>query len=199
MAALSRFISRLGEKGLPFFKLLKASECFSRSEEANTTFEQLKLFLTKPPIMTAPWLDETLLINIATTCRIVSTAIVVEREEAGHAYKVQHLVYFISEVLNEPKTCYPQVQKLLYAILITSRKLYHYFKYYKIAVVTEFPLGDILYNKEANGRIIKWAIELGTYSNEFRSRPMIKSQALADFVAEWTKIQEPIAATYPKL
>ena len=123
----------------------------------------------------------------------------VKCEEAGHAYKVQHLVYFISEVLNEPKTHYPQVQKLLYVILITSRKLHHYFKYYKIVVVTEFPLGDILHNKEASGRIIKWAVEHSTYSIEFRSRPTIKSQALADFIAEWTKIQEPIAATCPEL
>ena len=82
--------------------------------------------------------------------------------------------------------------------LITSRKLRHYFEYYKIAVVTEFPLGDILQNKEANGCIIKWAMELGTYSNEFKSRPTIKSQALADFVAEWTEIQEHIAATCPE-
>ena len=70
--------------------------------------------------MTAPRLDETLLIYIAATSHVVSTAIVIEREEAGHAYKVQRLVYFISEVLNEPKTHYPQVQKLLYVILITS-------------------------------------------------------------------------------
>ena len=126
----------------------------SWSEEADTAFKQLKLFLTRPLIMTAPWLDETLLIYIAATSCVVSTAIVVEREEVGHAYKVQCLVYFISEVLNESKTLYPQVQKLLYAILITSRKLRHYFEYYKIAVVTEFPLGDILHNKEANGRII---------------------------------------------
>ena len=84
---------------------------------------------------------------------------------------------------------------MLYAILITSRKLHHYFEYYKIAVITEFPLGDILCNKEANGRIIKWAVELGTYSIEFRSRPTIKSQALADFGAECTKIQDPIPAT----
>ena len=105
----------------------------------------------------------------------MSTAIIVECEEARHAYKVQRPVYFISEVLNEPKTHYPQVQKLLYAILITSRKLQHYFEYYKIAVVTEFPLGDILRNKETNGHIIKWAIELSTYSIEFRSRPAIKS------------------------
>ena len=86
----------------------------------------------------------------------------------------------------------------MYAILITSCKLYHYFEYYKITMVTKFPLGDILRNKEANGHIIKWAIELSTYSIEFRSRPTIKSQALADFVAEWTKIQEPIPATYPE-
>ena len=65
-------------------------------------------------------------------------------------------------------------------------------------MVSEFPLGDILHNKEANDRIIKWAIELGTYSIEFRSRPTIESQALADFVTEWTKIQEPIPATCPE-
>ena len=107
MAALSRFISRLGEKGLPFFKLLKAFERFSWLEEADAAFEQLKLFLTWPSIMTTPWPDETLLIYIAATSRVVSTAVVVEREEAGHAYKVQRPVYFISEVLNEPKTRCP--------------------------------------------------------------------------------------------
>ena len=62
MAALSHFISRLDEKGLPFFKLLKASEHFSWSKEADIAFEQLKLFLTRPPIMTAPRPGETLLI-----------------------------------------------------------------------------------------------------------------------------------------
>ena len=123
----------------------------------------------------APQPDKTLLIYIAVTSRVISTAIVVEREEAKHAYKVQCPVYFISEVLNESKTHYPQVQKLLYAILVMSCKLHHYFEYYKITVVTELPLGDILRNKEANGHIIKWAIEVGTYSIEFRSRPTIKS------------------------
>ena len=107
MATLSRFISCHGENGLPFFKLLKAFERFSWSEEADMAFEQLKLFLTKPPIMTAPRPDETLLIYIAATSRVVSTAIVIEREEVGHAYKIQYPVYFISEVLNESKTHYP--------------------------------------------------------------------------------------------
>ena len=77
MATLSCFISCLGEKGLPFFKLLKAFERFSWSEEADTAFEQLKLFSTKPSIMTVPWPDKTLLIYIAATSHVVSTAIVV--------------------------------------------------------------------------------------------------------------------------
>jgi hypothetical protein len=89
MAALSRFISWLSEKGLPFFKLLKAKEKFEWSEEANTAFAELKQFLTSPPVLTAPKEGETLLLYITATNRVVSTAIVVEREEVGHMYKVQ--------------------------------------------------------------------------------------------------------------
>ena len=53
---------------------------------------------------------------------MVSTVIVVEREEPSHIYKVQRPIFFINEVLNESKTRYPQIQKLIYAILITSRE-----------------------------------------------------------------------------
>ena len=70
-------------------------------------FEQLKLFLMKPPIMMVPQPNETLLIYITATSRVISTTIVVEREEVRHAYKVQRPVYFISEVLNESKSHYP--------------------------------------------------------------------------------------------
>ena len=109
MAALSHFISWLGEKGLPFFKLLKALEKFTWTPEANKAFAALKQFLTMAPVMMAPQAGETLLIYIAATNRVVSTAIIIEREEAGHAYKVQCPIYFISEVLNESKAQYPQV------------------------------------------------------------------------------------------
>jgi hypothetical protein len=87
MATLSHFISRLGKKGLPFFKLLKASKKFLWSREADAAFTQLKEFLTSPPILTAPQKDDFLL-YIAATDRVVSIVIEVEREEPDHVYKV---------------------------------------------------------------------------------------------------------------
>jgi hypothetical protein len=128
MAALNRFISRLGERGPPFFKLLKHQEKFVWTPEADQALAQLKEFLSKPPILTAPHRGEKLLLYLAATTHVVSTAIVVERQEDGHAYPVQRPVYFVSEVLSKSKARYQPVWKLLYALLITSRKLGHYFQ-----------------------------------------------------------------------
>jgi hypothetical protein len=127
------------------------------------------------------------MLYIAATTTVVSTAIVVKRE-GGHVYKVQRPIYYIREVLIDSKIRYPHVQKLLYALLITSRKLRHYFDNHKITVVTDFPLGDILRNWDSTGRISKWAVELGALNVDFTPRKAIKSQALADFVIEWTEL-----------
>jgi hypothetical protein len=125
MAALNRFISKLAERGLPFFKLLKHQEKFMWTPEADQALAQLKDFLSKPPVLTAPGKGEQLLLYLAATTHVVSTAIIVERQEDGHAYPVQRLVYFVREVLSESKARYQPVQKLLYVVLITSRKLRH--------------------------------------------------------------------------
>jgi ribonuclease HI len=131
------------------------------------------------------------LLYISCTTHVVSTALVVERVEEGCTYLVQHSIYFISEVLGPSKMKYPQVQKLLYAVLLTACKLRHYFDDHKVIVVTGFPIGDILHNKEAIGRVAKWACELGAHDIEFRPRTAIKTQALVDFVSEWTDHQVP--------
>jgi hypothetical protein len=73
---------------------------------------------------------------------------------------MQRLVYYISEVIYDAKTRYLEVHKLLYAVLIPSRKLRHYFQAHKISVVTSYPLKDMLHNPNATGNIAKWAVEL---------------------------------------
>jgi ribonuclease HI len=146
----------------------------------------------------APRKKEQLLLYLDATTHVVSTAIVVEGQEDGHAYPLQRPVYFVSEVLSESKARYQPVQKLLYTMLITSRKLRHYFQEYSISVITNYPLGDILRNQDATGTISKWAVELGTLNIDFKPRTTIKSQALVDFMAEWRENQLPTPTERPE-
>jgi hypothetical protein len=144
LAALSRFILRLGERGLPLYRLLRKTERFTWTPEAEEALGNLKALLTSVPILVPPAAGEALLIYVAATTQVVSAAIVVERREEGHALLVQRPVYFISEVLSETKIRYPQIQKLLYAVILTRRKLRHYFESHPVTVVSSFPLGEII-------------------------------------------------------
>ena len=123
LSTLSRFISRLGERGLPLYQLLRKSDRFVWTSEAQQALDGLKSLLTIAPVLVPPAEGEPLLLYIAATTQVVNAALVVEREEEGHALKVQQPVYFVSEILSETKTRYPQIQKLLYAVLIAKRKL----------------------------------------------------------------------------
>jgi ribonuclease HI len=199
LAALSHFISRLGEKGLPLYRLLRKAERFTWTPEAKEALGNLKALLTNAPILVPPATGEALLIYIATTTQVVSAAIVVERREEGHALLVQRPVYFISEVLSETKIGYPQIQKLLYTVILMRRKLRHYFESHPVTVVSSFPLGEIIQCREALGRIAKWAVELMGETISFTPRKAIKSQVLADFVAEWVDTQLPTALIQPEL
>ena len=155
LAALSHFISRLGEKGLPLYRLLRKSECFSWTPEAQEALDKLKASLTSTLILTPPMDGEPLYLYVTATTQVVGAAIVVERQEEGHALPVQRPVYFVSEVLSEIKTRYPQIQKLLYTIILAQCKLRHYFEAHPVTVVSSFPLGEIVHNREVTGRIAK--------------------------------------------
>jgi hypothetical protein len=109
LAALSRFISRLVEKALPLYRLLKKSEHFSWTLEAQEALTRLKATLSEPPIPVPPTVGESLLLYVAATTQVVSAPIVIERAEEGHTLLVQRPVYFISEVLSDTKVCYPQI------------------------------------------------------------------------------------------
>ena len=80
------------------------------------------------------------------------------------------------------------MQKLLYVVLMMTRKLLHYFTDHEVAVVTSYPLRDIVRNRDVTGRISKWALKLMGHDIRYIPHTAIKSQALADFVVEWTEV-----------
>jgi hypothetical protein len=82
MAALSRFISKLGERGMPFYKLLRKADGFQWDDQAAAAFVELKQYLKTLPTLVPPKLDDVLLLYVAATDMVVSTTIVVERPEA---------------------------------------------------------------------------------------------------------------------
>ncbi|KAI5007614.1 hypothetical protein ZWY2020_054780 [Hordeum vulgare] len=98
IAALSRFISRLWEKAIPLYQLLKKTDRFVWTDEANDAFEALKQQLANPSVLAAPTDKEPMLLYIAANSKAVSMAVVVERKEEGKEYPVQRPVYFISEM-----------------------------------------------------------------------------------------------------
>jgi ribonuclease HI len=101
-------------------------------------------------------------------------------------------MYYISEVLSKTKVRYPQIQKPLYTVVLTRCKLRHYFEAHPVTVVSSFLLEEIIQNPDAAGRITKWSVELMGETLAYAPRKAIKSQILADFVAEWTDTQLPL-------
>src|SRR3954467_12246479 len=121
------------------------------------------------------------------TVRVVSVVVVVERKEEDKL--VQRPVYYLSEVLTVSKQNYPHYQKMTYGVYMVAKKLKHYFQENDIKVVCTAPISEIIGNKDASGRIAKWAIELAPYTPAYERCDAVKTQALADFFVDWAEAQ----------
>jgi hypothetical protein len=139
----------------------------------------IELTTLTPPTPGAP-----LLLYVAASHSAVSAALVQEKLE--EQVKKQAPIYFVSEVLSLSKKNYTELEKVLYVVLMASRKLRHYFQAYNIIVPSSQPLKDIMRNREATGRVGKWTAELNEFCIDYVHRSSIQSQALADFIADWT-------------
>jgi hypothetical protein len=120
----------------------------------------------------------------------LSGALVVEKEimKDGKITKQQFSRYFVSEVLIGSKKYYSEIEKICYVVIMSSRKLRHYFEAHTINVLTNQPLNDIISNRDSSSRVSKWAMEMLEYIVDFKKRMVIKSHILADFIAEWREL-----------
>ena len=137
--------------------------------------EEIKTLLTGNPILPAPNVGEPMLLYISANNQVVSVVLVMERESEGHKFQVQKPVYYVPEVLTPCKSRYPHYQKIAYTVFMASRKLRQYFQECSVIVASEVPLNEIINNRDATGRIAKWAIVLLPFEITYKPCQAIKS------------------------
>ena len=130
IAALNRFISRLTDRCRPFFLLLNKWKRFEWTEECALAFQQLKEYLSQPPIMSSPEADEVLFAYIVVAPHAVSLVLI--RMDNG----IQRPIYYVSKSLHEAEIHYPPLEKAILAIVQAMRKLPHYFQAHTVVVLT---------------------------------------------------------------
>ncbi|KAG7552744.1 Retrotransposon gag domain [Arabidopsis thaliana x Arabidopsis arenosa] len=185
IAALNRFISRSTDKSLPFYQILKGNKGFLWDEKCEEAFGQLKAYLTTPPVLSKPEVDEKLYLYVSVSKHAVSGVLV--REDRGE----QKPIYYISKSMTDPETRYTMMEKLALAIVTSARKLRPYFQSHPIKVLTNQPLRTILHSPNQSGRLAKWAVELSEYDIEYKGRVSMKAQVLADFLTELPVLGTP--------
>lgn len=109
------------------------------------------------------------------------SAVLVRETNSG-----QKLVYFVSKAWQWPKLRYQKVDKVILALAIAARRLRPYFVAHQVVFCTNQPIRKILHRPDLGGRIIKWAVELSEFGIKYESRPAVKAQIFADFIAELT-------------
>ena len=145
------------------------------------TVEELKQYLSHPHILARLENEEVLYAYIAIIDHAVSLVLV--RTENG----MQRPVYYIRKSLQEAKTRYLHLEKVVLAIVHATRKLPHYFQAHTIMVLTQLPLQALLWKSDYTRRIAKWGTMLGAFDIKYLPRTAVKGQILADFTAEFTE------------
>ncbi|XP_020551703.1 uncharacterized protein LOC110012429 [Sesamum indicum] len=178
LASLNHFISRSADRNLHFFKILRKSKEFKWTEECEQAFQELKKYLRTPSLLANPKTGDTLYLYLVVSENAVSSVLV--REDR----KIHNPVYYVSKMLQGAEKLYTSTEKLVLALVVTTRKLRSYFQSYRVVVLTNQPLKSILSRPEVSGRFVKWATELGEYDIDYQTRTSEKAQVLVDFVME---------------
>ena len=128
--ALNRFISRLADRCRPFFRLLHKWKGFEWTEKCALAFQQLKEYLSWPPIMSRLEKEEVLFTYVAVASHVVSLVLI--RVDNG----VQRPVYYVSKSLHEAEVCYLPLENAILAVVHAMHKLLHYFQAHTVVVLT---------------------------------------------------------------
>ena len=161
IVALNRFISRSADRCRPFYLLINKWKGFEWSEDCIVAFQQLKEYLSQPPIMSSPKVDEDLYEYIAVAPHAVSLVLI--QDDNG----LQKPVYYVSKSLHETEVRYLPLEKAILAVVHATRKLLHYFQAHTVVILSQLPLKFVLQTADYTGRIAIWNTILGAFDIKY--------------------------------
>ena len=151
IVALNRFVSGATDKCLPFFKTLK--QAFAWTDECETAFQELKRYLSNPPLLGSSKKGESIYLYLAVSETEVNAALI---KEEG---RKQLPVYYVNQAFQWAEFMYPRIEKIVFALIVASRKLRQYFQANPILVMTDQPIKKSMTQPKAAGRMIQWVID----------------------------------------
>ena len=156
-------------------------------------FQELKQYLSHPPIMSSPVVDEVLFTYIAVALYAISLVLI--RVDSD----IQRPIYYVSKSLNEAEVRYLPLEKAILTVVHTTRKLPHYFQAHTVVVFTQLPVKSVLRSADYTGRIAKWGTILGAFDIKYMPHTSIKGQVLADLMVKFAECPEEMEGGSEKL
>jgi len=185
---LRRFISNLSGRAQAFSPLLrlKKEDVFKWEPEHQKAFEEIKSYLTNPPILSPLLKDRRMKLYIAASEGTIGSMLAQEDENG-----VERAIYYLSRVLNDVETRYHPREKLCLCLYFSCTKFKHYIKPFDVYVYSHFDIIKHMLSKPVlHNRVGKWALALTEYSLTYQSLKSVKGQIVADFIADHS-IDEP--------
>ncbi|RVW99888.1 hypothetical protein CK203_029237 [Vitis vinifera] len=147
LAALRRFIARFTNKPRPFFLTLNGASTTSWMGECGQAFEEVKHYLTKPPIPSSPQSGEQFYMYLAISDCVVNAILF---RHIGD--KEQRLVYYMSKAMVDVETWYSRMEQTVLVMKSAAQKLRSYFQAHQVTVLTNQPLKSTLHKPNLSGQ-----------------------------------------------
>ena len=147
IVAFNKFISKAMEKCLPFFKTLK--QAFTWTDECEVVFQILKHYLSNPPLLSLSKERENLYLYLAVSAIAMSVALVWEED------RKQFPIYYVSQAFQGAEAKYLRIEKIVFTLIVASRKLRPYFQANPILVMMDQPIKKSMKKLEVARRMVQ--------------------------------------------
>ena len=176
-----RFISNLSGRIEPFMGLvkIKSEDKFHWGAEQHQAFDEIKEYLSKPPVLVPPWQDMPFYVYLSVGDTSIASVLIQKHDDQ------ERVVFYLSRRMLDAETRYPEIEKLCLCLFFTCTKLRHILLSAEtIAIGKSDVIKHMLSAPILNGRLGKWMFALSEFDIRYQPAKAVKGQALADLIAD---------------